>query len=119
MVVGHPFKTLEAGAQGYLQHPDMKRFNIDSPALFAPPRPNAWGSAMAMGMFTSTAVEVPSFGDFFATYFAGRSFNVSEPKCSTMLEGMKKCYENHSSANPVESCQHYISGFERFSCGKN
>ena len=60
---------------------------------------------------------VPSFGDFFATYFAGKSFNVTNPKCTSMLEGMKKCYENHEKADPVEACQYYIQGFERFSCG--
>ena len=101
-------------SSGYLQHPDMKRFQLGDPSFFAPPRPTAWAQNIAAGMAVSA---VPSFGDFFATYFAGKSFNVTNPKCSSMLEGMKKCYENHEKADPVEACQYYIQGFERFSCG--
>ena len=119
MVPGHPFKGGLFMSIGYLQHPDMKRFNIQDCTLFAPPRPNASATAMALGMFSTAAVQTPAFGDFFASYFAGRSFNVSDQKCSQVLEGMKKCYENHSSANPVEACQYYIQGFERFACGAN
>ena len=55
MVVGHPFKGGHIVSQGYLQHPDMKRFNIQSPYLFAPPRPSAWASAMSMGMMATAA----------------------------------------------------------------
>ena len=98
----------------------MKRFKIFDPALFVPPRPTAWANYLA-GMAGAAVVaeaSYPSFSDFFATYFAGRSFEVAAPKCSTMLEGMKKCYENHASQDPVQSCQYYIQGFERFACGK-
>lgn len=93
----------------------MKRFGIADTTLYHPPRPTAWANNMVAG-FAAAAV-VPSFGDFFATYFAGKSFNVSEPKCSAMLEGMKRCYENHTQT-PEESCAYYVQGFERFSCGK-
>ena len=104
-------------SQGYLSHPDMKRFNIQDCTLFSPPRPNAWVTAMSLGMLSTAAVQTPSFGDFFSTYFAGKSFNVSDNKCSQVLESMKRCYENHQSGNPVDSCQYYIQGFERLSCG--
>ena len=80
---------------GYLAHPDMKRFGLDDSTLFVPPRPNVFMNALTMGMPAMAATQVPSFGDFFGTYFAGRSFNVTNPKCTSMLEGMKKCYENH------------------------
>ncbi len=114
MIAGHPFK---GGSQfystGYLEHPDMKRFQIADYSLFVPPRPSAWISAIAAA---STPGQIPSFNDFFATYFAGRSFNVTEPKCTSMLENMKRCWENHSE-DPVDSCQYYISGFERLACG--
>ena len=118
MIVGHPFKGGYVMSTGYLQHPDMKRFNLDDSTLFVPPRPSVWANALAMGNLAGAATQVPSFGDFFATYFAGRSFNVSDQKCSTMLEGMKRCYENHTKSDPREQCQYYIQGFERFACGK-
>ena len=118
MVPGHPFKGGLIMSQGQLAHPDAKRFNIKDAALFAPPRPNAWVTALSLGSVPAAATQIPSFGDFFSTYFAGRSFNVAEPKCSVVLEGMKKCYENNSTTNPVANCQYYIQGFERFACGK-
>ena len=119
MIVGHPFKGGMPFSTAYLEHPDMKRFNICDDTLFVKPRPDAWASALASGSMARAAASVPSFGDFFATYFAGRSFNVAEPKCTKMLEGMKRCYENHSTKAPVESCQYYIQGFERMACGNN
>ena len=78
---------------GYLAHPDMKRFQIDDYTLYVPPRPSAWISALAAA---GSQPEIPTFSDFFATYFAGRSFNVAEPKCTTMLNNMKRCWENHA-----------------------
>ena len=117
MVAGHPFKGGMYLSSGYLTHPDMKRFEINDSTLFLPPNPFAWTTAAGIGAMAPKAEGVPSFGDFFATYFAGKSFNVSEPKCSAMLEGMKRCYENHT-ATPEESCAYYVQGFERFSCGK-
>ena len=114
MVTGHPFKG-KTISTGHLIHPDMKRFNIKaSHAFFAPPRPNAYVSGA--GMMAVAAPEIPSFGDFFASYFAGRSFNVSDNKCSASLENMKRCYENNSK-NPEEACQFYIGSFERSACG--
>ena len=98
MIVGHPFKGAYVQSIGFLQHPDMKRFALNDATLFVPPRPDAWAQAL---IAASAVKAIPSFGDFFATYFAGKSFSVAEPKCSSMLEGMKKCYENHSSADPV------------------
>ena len=115
MVLGHPFKGGEVRSTGMLAHPDMKRFAINDPTLFVPPRPSAFANTMIAG--AGIAPVIPSFGDFFATYFAGKSFNVSEPRCSSMLEGMKKCYENHTE-DPVDSCAYYVQGFERFACGK-
>ena len=116
MVVGHPFKGGMMLSTGYLAHPDAKRFGMNDSTLLVPPRPNAWATT---GTEAPAAPQIPSFGDFFATYFAGRSFDVSNQRCSTMLEGMKRCYENHSSESPVDSCQYYIQGFERFACGRN
>ena len=118
MIAGHPFKGGFTMSTGFLQHPDMKRFGLNDSTFFIPPRPSAWASMMGVGAMGTVASGIPSFDDFFSTYFAGRSFNVTEPKCNTMLEGMKKCYENHAEKNPVNTCQYYIQGFERFACGK-
>ena len=91
MIAGHPFKGGFTMSTGFLQHPDMKRFEINDSTVFVPPRPDvAPGSGSAAG-------PAPEFGDFFASYFMGRSFNVSDPKCNTFMEGMKRCYENHQS----------------------
>ena len=117
MIVGHPFKGGMPYSTGYLEHPDMKRFGISDSTLFVPPRPSAWVTAMGIGMGASST-SVPSFGDFFATYFAGKSYYVSEGKCSVMMEGMKKCWENNSAkGDPQSTCAYYIQGFERMSCG--
>ena len=100
---------------GYLAHPDMKRFELNDATAFLPPRPTAFAQNMAAGMIA--APQIPAFGDFFATYFAGKSFNVTNPKCTSMLEGMKSCYENNTE-DPVDQCQYYIQGFERLACGQ-
>ena len=113
MVVGHPFKGGMPMSTGQLEHPDMKRFEINDSTAFVPPRPDVHGGASQ-----SAAASPPGFGDFFASYFIGRSFNVSDPKCNTFMEGMKRCYENNTSSNPVGTCQHYIQGFERMACDK-
>ena len=115
MIVGGPFKGGMPMSTGYLQHPDMKRFGLSDSTLFVPPNPMVW--AAVMGMSTPVA-STPAFGDFFASYFGGRSFSVNNPKCNVMLEGMKKCYENHATKDPVATCQYYIQGFERFACSK-
>ena len=113
MVAGHPFKGGMYLSTGYLMHPDMKRFEINDSTLFLPPNPFAWATAAGMGAMAPKAEGVPSFGDFFATYFAGKSYSCHEAKCNTMLEGLKKCWENHASKNPQEQCAYYIQGFER------
>ena len=115
MIPGHPFKGGLKLSTGYLDHPDMKRFELNDATFFAPPRPDAWAQNIVAGI---AGASMPSFGDFFGTYFAGRSFNVTNPKCSQMLEGMKKCYENNDQADPVSQCQYYIQGFERLACGQ-
>ena len=117
MVMGHPFKGGAFVPFGMLLHPDMKFFGLNDSALFVPPRPEAVASAAGIGAGVQKP-SYPEFGDFFASYFSGRSFNVAEGRCSTMLEGMKRCYENHATKDPVNSCNYYIQGFERFACGK-
>ena len=113
MVAGHPFKGGMYLSSGYLAHPDMKRFEINDSTLFLPPNPFAWTTAAGIGAMAPKAEGVPSFGDFFATYFAGKSYSCHEAKCNTMLEGLKKCWENHATKNPQEQCAYYIQGFER------
>ena len=117
MVVGHPFKGGNNVSVGQLQHPDMKRFELADSSFFMPPRPAAWAQNLAAGMMA--APEVPEFGHFFASYFGGRSMNVTNPKCASMLEGMKKCWENNAAANPSNQCAYYIQGFERLACNNN
>merc|ERR1711907_630369 len=114
-IVGHPFKGSYVMSTGYLAHPDMKRFALDDATLYVPPRPDAWAQSLVN---PSPAAAIPSFGDFFGTYFAGKNFSVANPKCSSMLESMKKCWENHTDADPTEACSFYISGFERLACAK-
>ena len=114
-IVGHPFKGGIMMSTGYLAHPDMKRFELDDATLFVPPRPDAHAQALVGGV---QAPQVPSFGDFFGTYFAGRNFSVANPKCSSMLESMKRCWENHTDSDPTEACQFYINGFERLACAQ-
>ena len=75
-----------------MQHPDLKRFELNDSTLFVPPRPDVFAQSLVAGFMPQTT---PTFGDFFGTYFAGRSFSVANPKCTSMLEGMKKCYENN------------------------
>ena len=109
MIVGHPFKGGMPYSTGYLQHPDMKRFSLNDSTLFVPPNPLVWASALAVA---GNASQNQSFGDFFYSYFGGRSYS-SNPKANTMLEGMKRCWENHASKDPQAACQYYIQGFER------
>ena len=109
-IVGHPFKGANILSIGYLNHPDMKRFMINDATLFAPIRPDAAPGAATAGS------SVPSFADFFGTYFHGRSFTVTNAKCSSMLESMKRCWENNAAGSPAEQCSYYINGFERLAC---
>ena len=89
----------------------MKRFAISTPMFFAPPNPAKVAGA------TSAAAGVPSFAAFFGAYFDGQSFDVSNANCGKMLEGMRKCYENHQkNGNPHEACAYYVDGFKRMTC---
>ena len=113
-VAGHPFKGMNNLSSGQLLHPDMKRFQITTPFLFAPPNP-----AKVMGA-TAGAVACPSFGSFFSAYFGGSTYKMSDSKCGKMLENMKKCYETSSSRSedPSASCAYYIDGFKRMACSQ-
>ena len=92
----------------------MKRFQINTPFLFAPPNP-----AAVMGA-SAAAVSIPSFGAFFSSYFGGSTYKMGDSKCGKMLENMKKCYETNASRNesPEESCAYYIDGFRRMACNQ-
>ena len=114
MVAGHPFKGGSIYSIGQLQHPDMKRFQINTPALFTPPNP-----AKVAGAQTA-APAIPSFGAFFSSYFGGATYQLSDSKCGKMLENMKKCYETSAAraADPTASCAFYIDGFKRLACAQ-
>ena len=106
LVAGHPFKGSWVSSSGFLLHPEMKRFQINTPILFAPPNPlKVVGAA-------STQSSVPTFANFFSSYFGGASYNLKSQNAGKMLEGMKRCYENNS-VNPLQSCSYYIDGFKR------
>ena len=111
-MAGHPFKAAAGISIGQLEHPDLKRFQINTPYFFAPPNPEAVpGGAQA-------APAIPSFGSFFSAYFGGSTYQMSDSKCGKMLENMKRCYESASkrSDDPQASCAYYIDGFRRMSC---
>ena len=110
---GHPFKGGDLRSCGQLLHPDLKRFQIQTPYLFAPPNPEkVAGAAVAAASF-------PSFGSFFSSYFGGSTYRLTDGKCGKMLENMKKCYETATGAgsNPEKSCAYYMDGFKRMACG--
>ena len=65
MIVGHPFKGGWVMPQGYLLHPDMKRFSIATPFLFAPPNP------LKVPGFGFGTMMLPTFSNFFQSYFGG------------------------------------------------
>merc|ERR1712100_530457 len=90
-VAGHPFKGGDIKSTGMLLNPEVAKFAISTPLLFVPPNP------MKVVDYQAPAAATPSFSDFFAAYF-GTSFNMSSDKGGKMLEGMKKCYENHPSS---------------------
>lgn len=110
MIVGHPFKGGNIMSTGQLDHPDMKRFALADSSLFVPPRLDAWGNTLGQAQPT----QVPSFQDFFASYFGATSCNISSTKCENMLSGLKRCYENNGE-NAMDACQYYIQGVERLS----
>ena len=99
---------------GQLAHPDLKRFQMNTQFLFAPPNPTKVMGASA------AAASIPSFGTFFSSYFGGATYRLSDSKCGKMLESMKKCYESSTSRNdnPADSCAYYIDGFRRLACSQ-
>ena len=114
MIAGHPFKSRwQSMSIGYLDHPDMKRFNINTPILFSPPNPEKLVGA------GKREHNMPSFADFFHSYFGGSTIQVSNASCGKMMENMKRCYENHSKdGSSVAQCSYYIDGFKRMACAK-
>ena len=114
LVTGHPFKGMNGLSIGQLTHPDMKRFQINTPFLFSPPNP-----AKVIGATTAVA-SVPTFGAFFSSYFGGSTYRLSDSKCGKMLENMKRCYENSQSRSedPSDSCAYYVDGFRRLACSQ-
>ena len=114
MVTGHPFKQVVSQSSGQLLHPDLKRFQIMTPLLFAPPNPMAVDGADRSGP------AIPSFGSFFSAYFGGSTYRMSDSRCGKMLEGLKKCYESSASRqeSPESSCAYYIDGFKRMACSQ-
>ena len=79
---GHPFKGSWVSSIGYLQHPDMKKFAIMTPILFAPPNP------LKIAGFTAAVSSVPSFSTFFSSYFGSANYNSSNTACGRMMAGM-------------------------------
>ena len=113
-MTGHPFKGNNSLSIGQLAHPDLKRFQINTPFLFAPPHPDkVIGGSVA-------AASIPSFASFFSAYFGGATYQMSDTRCGKMLESMKKCYETSSARNddPEASCAYYIDGFRRMACNQ-
>ena len=108
-ITGHPFKGSWVMGNGYLLHPDMKRFAIMTPFLFAPPNP-----AKIAG-FEASSNGVPTFQNFFSSYFGSKNYDFGDSSCGRMMRGMKQCYENNGT-NPMEACQYYIDGFNRMTC---
>ena len=112
LVAGHGFKGGWVFSSGQLLHPDMKRFQINTPVLFAPPNPRAIAGAAA------ASVAVPSFANFFRNQFGGSSnMDLSNDNCGKMLNGLKSCYESNSS-NPSAACAYYVDGFKRMACSQ-
>ena len=107
LIAGHPFKGGWIASTGMLANPEMARFQIQTPFLFSPPNPLKVAGAPAANN------GIPSFSNFFNSYFGNDQFSMGSPKAGKMLEGMKKCYENTKNEDPVEKCAYYINGFKR------
>jgi hypothetical protein len=84
MVAGHPFKGSWVFSTGQLLHPDLKRFNLNTAVLFKPPFPgkNPYDHPHVPA--------VPSFTDFFSSYFGQTTLNINNERCSKMFDSMKK-----------------------------
>ena len=111
MVPGHGFKGGVHMSTGYLQNPEIKKFQLNTPIAFFPPNPEKTAG------YVAAASAVPSFGTFFASYFGGsQSYNMGNPASGKMLENLKKCYETNQDNSPEEACAYYIDGFKRLAC---
>lgn len=84
MVAGHPFKGSWVYSTGQLLHPDLKRFSLQSAVLFRPPFPgkNPYDHPEEHTL--------PTFADFFSTYFGQQTLNISNDRCAKLFDGMKK-----------------------------
>ena len=99
LVAGHPFKGSWVASSGYLLHPEMKRFQINTPYLFAPPNPlKTVGAAAAVG------ATIPTFNSFFSAYFGSSNYNSENSACSKMMAGLRRCYETNAAQNPHSAC---------------
>jgi hypothetical protein len=108
-IAGHPFKGGWVLSTGQLEHPDLKRFQIETPVLFKPPNP------VKDANYQSPAPATPSFANFFSSYFGNASYNLSNANCSKMMTNLKSCYEaNPDSAD--QTCAYYVNGFKRMAC---
>merc|ERR1712032_58303 len=105
-VAGHPFKGGDMRSIGVLANPEIARFGIMTPILFVPPHP------MKNPEYLPTSPVVPSFSDFFEAYFGGAALDMSKPRATPMLEGLKRCFETNQ-ANAGDACAYYINGFKR------
>ena len=85
----------------------MARFQINTPILFAPPNP------LKVPDYKAPTYSVPSFANFFQSYFGSSNYNLSSPNSGKMLNGLKQCYETNKTANPLDACAYYINGFKR------
>ena len=90
----------------------MKRFQIMSPILFAPPNP-----AKVVGAVVGAST-VPTFSTFFSTYFGSANYNSDNTACGKMMASLRRCYESNAAANPLAACQYYVDGFKRLHCSK-
>ncbi len=90
----------------------MKRFQIMSPILFAPPNP-----AKVVGAVVAAST-VPTFSTFFSTYFGSANYNSDNTACGKMMASLRRCYESNAAANPLAACQYYVDGFKRLHCSK-
>merc|ERR1712100_293984 len=64
---------------GYLLHPDMKRFGINDSTLFVPPNPAVYANAASILSAPAGDNSIPSFSDFFGSYFGSKGvFNVTD-----------------------------------------
>ena len=114
MIAGHGFKGGYSVSTGALEHPDIKRFNMFTCALFVPPNPEKTAT------FVPATPKQESFGDAMMRTFGSQVVNVSNPTCRKMLENFKACFENHRvKGDPESACAFYQHGMQRNSCAAN